>query len=52
VPWKEFLASVERYAPDVDVMIERESGDARVADAAAARALVAEYSGVPVGAGA
>ncbi|MDX2116807.1 MAG: sugar phosphate isomerase/epimerase family protein [Planctomycetota bacterium] len=51
VPWKEFLAAVERYAPDVDVMIERESGDARVADAAAARAIVAEYSGVPVGAG-
>lgn len=40
VDWPAFLAAVRDLRPGIDLMIERESGDDRIADAAAARELV------------
>lgn len=47
VDWKQFLEAADRLVPHVYVMIERESGDARVNDAAEARAMVARHAGTP-----
>lgn len=40
VDWPAFLAAVRELRPGIDLMIEREAGEDRIADAAAARALV------------
>jgi len=40
VDWARFARILHERAPDVDLMIEREAGDSRVADIAAARALI------------
>jgi sugar phosphate isomerase/epimerase len=37
VDWSRFLGVLDRARPDVDLMIERESGDARVDDVRTAR---------------
>jgi L-ribulose-5-phosphate 3-epimerase len=44
VVWKDFLTAVDHMLPYANVMIERESGDARVEDAAEARSLVARFA--------
>jgi len=40
VPWPEFMAEVRRLPPDVCVVIEREGGERRVEEVAAARAFL------------
>lgn len=40
VDWNAFFALLERVAPGVDLVIEREAGESRVADVALARGLV------------
>ncbi len=49
VPWEEFLDAADRLVPDAHIMIERESGDARVSDAILASEIVAGYVGASRG---